>query len=77
MIARPDPGDALESAEPKKGWLARLRLDRKGVVSFDTLQASIDEAGTPHPTPDAQTPCWQRGQKQISVCRNADLPKGQ
>jgi poly-gamma-glutamate capsule biosynthesis protein CapA/YwtB (metallophosphatase superfamily) len=69
--------DGFESAEPKKGWLARLRLDRKGVVSFDTLQASIDEAGTPHPTPDAQTPCWQRGQKQIGVCRNADLPKGQ
>jgi len=54
-----------------------LHLDRKGVVSFDTLQASIDEAGTPHPTPDARTPCWQRGQVQVGTCRNADLPAGQ
>ena len=69
--------DGFESAEPKKGWIARLHLDRKGVVSFDTLQASIDEAGTPHPTPDARTPCWQRGQAQVGTCRNADLPAGQ
>ena len=69
--------DGFESAEPKKGWIARLRLDRKGVVSFDTLQASIDDAGTPHPTPDARTPCWQRGQVQVGVCRNADRPAGQ
>ncbi len=69
--------DGFESAEPKKGWLARLRLDRQGVAGFDTLQASIDDAGTPHPTPDARTPCWQRGQKQIGMCRNGDQPAGQ
>lgn len=69
--------DGFDSPEPKKGWIVRLRLDHKGVAAFDTLQASMDEAGTPHPTPTARTPCWQRGQAQVALCLNADLAVGQ
>jgi poly-gamma-glutamate synthesis protein (capsule biosynthesis protein) len=41
------------------GWLLRLTLDKKGLLSWDTLNAHMDSVGTPHPAPGESGPCGQ------------------
>ena len=54
------------------GWVLRLQLDAGGVRAFDTRVARLDMEGIP--TPDAATPspCWQRGDASMGLCRNPD-----
>lgn len=52
------------------GWVLRLQLDKDGVRSFDTRIAQLDEDGIPHQSPGAVSPCWERGQAQVGMCRN-------
>ena len=60
--------DGFDAAEAKVGWLLRLELDRDGVVSWRTFAAQMDAEGTPHPLPEAQTPCGARGQAGVQQC---------
>lgn len=62
--------DGFEWPEAKRGWLLRLTLDRKGMVSWETRAAQIDDEGTPHPVPGERTPCGKAGDKQIKACIN-------
>ncbi|GAB3242137.1 CapA family protein [Chitinimonas naiadis] len=62
--------DGFGEGPARLGWLLRLNLDKQGVVSWDTLAAQMDEDGTPSPVPGASTPCGQRGQTTVSLCRN-------
>jgi poly-gamma-glutamate capsule biosynthesis protein CapA/YwtB (metallophosphatase superfamily) len=62
--------DGFSSRESTTGWVLRMRVDRRGVVAWDTLEAHMDEAGTPHPAPGAETPCWKRGDSRVGSCRN-------
>ena len=62
--------DGFSSPETTHGWLLKMRLDKKGVVAFETREAAIDEAGTPHPSNGA-SPCWRRGQAKAVSCRAA------
>jgi len=41
--------DGFELPAAKIGWLLRMTVDRGGVVSWQTLEATIDAEGTPHP----------------------------
>lgn len=54
----------------KRGWLLRLKLDKNGVVFWDTLAAQIDDEGTPYPVSGAFTPCGRGGDELISECLN-------
>lgn len=54
------------------GWVLRLQLDRQGVQRFDTRIANLDSDGFPHPAPNAQSPCWQRGQSAVALCENGN-----
>lgn len=60
--------DGFSSPETTHGWLLRMRLDRKGVVAFETRVAAIDETGTPHPS-NGVSPCWRRGQTRVGLCQ--------
>ena len=54
------------------GWMLRLRLDAQGVQAFDTRVARIDLRGIPQPDTRALSPCWQRGDDRVGLCRNLD-----
>ncbi|HXE40455.1 MAG TPA: CapA family protein [Azonexus sp.] len=54
----------------KRGWLLRLKLDKNGVVFWDTLAAQIDDDGTPYPVSGTFTPCGRGGDPSISECLN-------
>ena len=62
--------DGFSSRESTTGWVLRMHVDHTNVVAWDTLEAHMDEAGTPHPAPGAETPCWKRGDTHVSRCRN-------
>ena len=62
--------DGFDYPEALRGWLLRLRLDKSGVIFWETLAAQIDDAGTPWPVPGAFTPCGRGGDAVISECQN-------
>ena len=61
--------DGFELPAAKLGWLLRLSVDRHGIVAWDTLQARMDEAGTPTPEPQVATPCGRRGLPRVGACQ--------
>jgi poly-gamma-glutamate synthesis protein (capsule biosynthesis protein) len=62
--------DGFDYPEAQRGWLLRLKLDKSGVLFWETLAAQIDDAGTPWPASGAFTPCGRGGDITISECRN-------
>lgn len=62
--------DGFTAPEAKLGWLLRLDIDRAGVSSWLTFAARMDEQGTPRPDSATATPCGERGQVAVSLCRN-------
>lgn len=62
--------DGFEDPAAKRGWLLRLKLDKSGVIFWETLAAQMDENGTPHPLPGIFTPCGRGGEDEISACQN-------
>ncbi|MFH1988212.1 MAG: CapA family protein [Pseudomonadota bacterium] len=62
--------DGFDAPEAKVGWLLRLKLDKTGVLEWDTLAAHMDKHGTPHPMPGTLTPCGKAGDTQVAQCRN-------
>jgi poly-gamma-glutamate capsule biosynthesis protein CapA/YwtB (metallophosphatase superfamily) len=65
-----DGFDPPEIPETRRGWLLRLTLDRQGVVAWDTLLASMDEEGVPHPLHGEASPCGKAGDEYINWCSN-------
>ena len=49
--------------------LLRLKLDKSGVVFWETLAAQIDDAGTPWPASGAFTPCGRGGEELVLACQ--------
>lgn len=62
--------DGFETPQAKLGWLLRLKLDKTGVLEWDTLAAQMDDDGTPHPIPGTLTPCGKAGDTQVALCLN-------
>jgi len=62
--------DGFDYPEAQCGWLLRLKLDKSGVLFWETLAAQINDAGTPQPVSGAMTPCARRGETSISECPN-------
>ena len=60
--------DGFELPAAKVGWLLRMTIDRRGVVAWDTLEARMDEAGSPSPAPASPTPCARRGDAAVGLC---------
>ena len=64
--------DGFEPGPGREGWLLRLTLDRRGLVSWDTVVAHIDDLGIPHLAADVASPAGKAGSKVIEE-RKADL----
>ena len=62
--------DGFDAPEARLGWLLRLKLDKTGVLEWDTVAAHMDKNGTPHPMPGALTPCGKAGDTQVGQCRS-------
>ena len=61
-----------DNANQRVGWVLRLTMDATGITAFDTQVAQIDGKGIPTRKPGATSPCWQRGQAQVTQCSAAD-----
>ena len=48
--------DGFEEGPSRVGWVLRMRLDRKGLLDWDTVVAHVDDDGTPHPERDTPSP---------------------
>ncbi len=53
--------DGFEDGPARTGWLLRLRLDREGLVAWDTVVARLDDEGIPRLVRDVVSPCGWRG----------------
>lgn len=62
--------DGFDYDTAKRGWLLRLKLDKSGVLFWDTLVAQMDEDGTPHPVSGIFSPCGRGGDDIISECQS-------
>lgn len=62
--------DGFDYPEAQRGWLLRVKLDRSGVIFWETLAAQMDEDGTPHPLSGAFTPCGRGHDDGILECQN-------
>ena len=65
--------DGFDYPEARRGWLLRIKLDKSGVVFWETLAAQIDDAGTPRPVSGAFTPCGHAGEEIVLECRNPPI----
>jgi poly-gamma-glutamate synthesis protein (capsule biosynthesis protein) len=62
--------DGFDYPEARRGWLLRLKLDKSGVIFWETLAAQMDDNGTPYPVSGAFTPCGRGGEDLVSECQN-------
>jgi len=62
--------DGFDYEDARRGWLLRLKLDKSGVIFWDTLAAQIDDDGTPHPVSGNFTACGRGGGEFVSECQN-------
>jgi poly-gamma-glutamate synthesis protein (capsule biosynthesis protein) len=52
--------DGFEKGPARTGWLLRLRLDRRGLVAWDTVVAHLDDEGMPHLQKNLTSPSGRR-----------------
>ena len=62
--------DGFSEPEAQRGWLLKLRVDKSGVLDWETLAARMDDDGTPHPFPGVSTPCGRAGSETPIECLN-------
>jgi poly-gamma-glutamate synthesis protein (capsule biosynthesis protein) len=62
--------DGFDDPAGQRGWLLRVKLDKTGVIFWDTLIAQIDADGTPHPLSGSFAPCGRGGDDNLASCQN-------
>ena len=48
--------NGFKTPESNLGWVLRMKLNKQGLMEWDTVPAQIDEQGTPHIAKDMETP---------------------
>lgn len=61
--------DGFSQPPGRTGWVLRMTVDRRGVRAWDTVEAQMDDAGTPTPRWDRDTPCGWRGESTVKRCQ--------
>ena len=69
--------DGFDTPASTTGWVLRMSVDQKGVVSWSTLQAHQDEVGTVYCVAGERSPCWQRGSAAAAECGDGQLGSAQ
>lgn len=60
--------NGFDDSAAKHGWLLRLKVDKSGLLFWDTLIAQMDEDGTPHPLSGLFSVCGRGGSDSLSEC---------
>ncbi len=61
--------DGFGPGSGRTGWLLRMRLNKQGLVSWDTVVAKMNEEGVPHVDRDAASPAGVKGNARIVAQR--------
>jgi len=61
--------DGFEEGPGRIGWLVRLRMNKLGLVAWDTVVAHMDDQGIPHLMRDAKSPSGMSGSEKIEERR--------
>ena len=67
--------DGFDLPPARIGWVLRMTVDRRGVRAWDTVEAQMDDAGTPAPRWDRYTPCGWRGETTVMRCQAPPPPE--
>ncbi|MBR7783390.1 CapA family protein [Undibacterium luofuense] len=62
--------DSLDNEPQTRGWIARLEIDRQGVIAFDTKPVRLNTRGIPAFSADQSSPCWYRGLTTPTACKS-------
>jgi poly-gamma-glutamate synthesis protein (capsule biosynthesis protein) len=57
--------NGFDEGPSRTGWVLRLKLDKKGLVAWDTVVGHIDDEGIPRLMRDTASPSGQRGNDKI------------
>jgi poly-gamma-glutamate capsule biosynthesis protein CapA/YwtB (metallophosphatase superfamily) len=57
--------DGFEEGPSRVGWLVRLRMNKKGLVAWDTVVAHMDAEGIPHLEKETSSPSGSAGVEKI------------
>lgn len=59
--------DGFDPGPSRQGWILRLRVDKLGMVAWDTVPLQIDDEGTPHLDREAESPAGRRGDERLMM----------
>lgn len=57
--------DGFQEGPERIGWLVRLRMNKQGLVAWDTIVAHMDDEGIPHLVKEATSPSGSAGSDKI------------
>lgn len=57
--------DGFDEGPARVGWLLRLRLNRQGLVAWDTVVSQMDAHGIPHVMHDVPSPAGRSGSDKV------------
>ena len=57
--------DGFDEGPARVGWLLRLRLNRQGLIAWDTVVSQMDAHGIPHVMHDVASPAGKAGSNQV------------
>jgi len=60
--------DGFEDEDNITGWMLTVQMDKSGIRSLETHVVRMDMNGSPIPQPALPGPCWEKGQKIVSLC---------
>lgn len=61
--------DGFDEGDRRTGWILRLKLDKKGLVAWDTVVTHMDEQGSAFLQREVSSPSGQRGSDKIESRR--------
>lgn len=61
--------DGFDEGPGRIGWVLRLRMDKNGLLEWDTVVAHLDGKGNPHPEKDALSPAGNARQGTMNRCK--------
>ena len=59
--------DGFDPGPSRQGWILRLRVDKFGLVAWDTVPLQIDDEGTPHLDRATESPAGRRGDERLTM----------
>ncbi len=57
-----------DNAMQRQAWVLRMEFDRQGATGFETHVARLDARGIPRRDQSTPSPCWRRGEAEVSTC---------